>query len=87
MTQTQLRHLDITRRHPRPGLCQQLFRMQPNPPHKLERSFPRITVDPQLLRNRGRERSFTHTQEDTLGFGGGGEDQLEEGGELVRDDA
>lgn len=49
MTQTQLRHLDITRRHPRTRLGQQLFRVQSNPTDKLERSFTGITVDPELL--------------------------------------
>jgi hypothetical protein len=87
MTQTQLRHLDITRRHPRPGFRQQLFRMQSNPTDKLERTLSRITVDPQLLGDRGCEGSFAYTEEDSLGFGGRGEEELEEGGELVRDDS
>lgn len=87
MTQTQLRHLDITRRHPRSSLGQQLFRVQSNAPNKLERSFTRITVDPKLLRDRRGEGSFADTEEDPLGFGRGGEDELEQSGELVRDDA
>ena len=87
MTQTQLRHLDIPARHPRPGLCQQLFRVQSNPAHKLERALARVAVDAELLRDRGRERTFADTEQDPLGFGGRGQEQLKKGRELVRDDA
>ena len=87
MTQTQLRHLDIPARHSRSGLCQQLFRMQSNPADKLERTLARITVDSELLRDGRRERSFADTEQDPLGFRRRGQEQLEQGRELVRDDA
>jgi hypothetical protein len=87
MTQTQLRHLDISLCHPRPGLAQKELSVQPNSTDQFQSPLSSVTRDLLLLTDRRCKSSLADSKKDTRGvFGGRGDEELKQRGKLLRDD-